>query len=267
MRAKIWRDAALLVLLCIIGWGVFAWLSPERGSLSTMMTREQESRLGAVLADMIESRYTVLDDNPWQPALDQIAQRLRAVHPESGYYYTIKVLDEELPNAFATLDGQIYFFRGLLELADSPEEIAAVMAHEMAHVEKRHVVKKLISEFGLAVLTGLVTGGDAVIAGEILHALSAGAFSRRQEREADDFALATLFKAGIHPAHLGAIFRKLQQEYPDSQAQIELLNSHPDMASRIQLAMSYPAEGLSEKALEVDWPVKARLPAHRPASE
>lgn len=267
MRIKIWRDAILLSLLCVAGWGIFAWLSPERGSLSTMMTRDQESRLGSVLAEMIESRYTVLEDNPWQPALEQIAQRLRTVHPESGYYYTIRVLDDELPNAFATLDGQIYFFRGMLELADRPEEIAAVMAHEMAHVEKRHVVKKLISEFGLAVLGGLATGGDAVIAGEILHAISAGAFSRRQEREADDFALATLVKAGIHPAHLGAIFRKLQQESPDSRTHIALLSSHPDIASRIQLAMAYPTEDLSERPLEVDWPAKDRLPAHQPASQ
>src|SRR5690606_18521629 len=135
--------------------------------------------------------------------------------PDSEYKYKIKILDEDIPNAFATLDGRIYFFRGMLEMAEKPEEIAAVLAHEMGHVEKKHVLNKLISEFGLTILTTVATGGDMVLAREVILTLTREAYSRSQENEADDFALELLFDSGINPKDLGTMFRKLKDEHPE----------------------------------------------------
>src|SRR5690606_24136018 len=114
----------------------------------------------------------------------------------------------ESVNAFALPGGNIVILSGLLEFSENPEEVAAVLAHEMAHVEKRHVVDRLLKEFGMQVVFGVLTGGDLVVLSEISRTVTSTFFDRRQEEEADEFALELLHRCNISPRALGTLFRR-----------------------------------------------------------
>lgn len=250
MFHKIIRDGLILIVGCGLMWYALSKLIPAQKPLNNIITLDQEEKLAEFITELIEKQYTIIVDSAWSERFKVILARFESQMPDSEYDYKIKILDNEIPNAFATLDGNIYFFKGMLELADKPEEIAAVLAHEIAHVEKKHVVNKLISEFGLTIITTVATGGDMVLAREMILMMTRGAFSRRQEKEADDFALKLLYDSGINPKYLGTLFRKLKDEHPESASQIEIMSSHPDIKSRIKKSLEYDIEGFEELPLE-----------------
>lgn len=250
MFQKIIRDGIILIVGCGLLWFALSKLIPAQKPLNNIISPEQEEKIAEFITDLIEKQYTVIEDTAWSERFKVILTRFEEQMPDSEYEYKIKILENEIPNAFATLDGNIYFFKGMLDLAEKPEEIAAVLAHEIAHVEKKHVVNKLISEFGLTIITTVATGGDMVLAREMILMMTRGAFSRRQEKEADDFALKLLYDSGINPKYLGTLFRKLKDEHPESASQIEIMSSHPDIKSRIKKSLEYDIEGFTERPLE-----------------
>ena len=93
----------------------------------------------------------------------------------TDYNYKIYVVDNPQINAFALPGGYIIVLRGLLEFTETPVELSAIIAHEMGHIEKKHIVKKLIRQFGIAILTS----GDR----QILQALSSTIISTGFDRE------------------------------------------------------------------------------------
>jgi len=256
MRNKILRDALILVVLFGVIWAVFSLIIPGSKENKGWISKEQEEKVAGYITDIIEQQFKVLEDSEWQEGLDSMVKVLQLHSVENkDIDYTIKVIDEPIVNAFATLGGNIYFFRGLLEVAENPEEIAAVLAHEMGHIEHDHVIKKLISEFGISVILGISTGGDVLLMKEIVKAISSGAFSRKQEKEADQFALGTLYDSGINPRHLGVIFKRLQESSPTKDLpEFTLLSSHPSVKSRIKMAFEYDMDEFEEVEYQFPWP-------------
>lgn len=105
--------------------------------------------------------------------------------------------------------GEVYINRGLISFCDSPEQLAAVLAHEIGHVEKRHTISKLIKEFGIGLLFTIISGGDPFLLTDLFHTTVSTAFDRSYEKEADQFALNLLEEAKISPTAMASFFRKL----------------------------------------------------------
>jgi predicted Zn-dependent protease len=147
-------------------------------------------------------------------AVDAILGRLvqaQAQMPAGARFgYRCEVLDAPQINAVMLPGGRIVVFRGLLDVTGQPEELAAVLAHEISHGEKRHISKRLARQFGLLVL-GKAGGGDAVVIGELAKHLVSLAFDRSQEEEADRFAQALLQKSGIDPRALATALRHMKE--------------------------------------------------------
>jgi len=255
MKNSILRDALVLILGFAIVWGIFSYLSKPVALPDQYIPEEQREKIADWIDDQIARSFTVIDDHEWQEALDEIVHRFTASEKVNKDGYEIVILDNSNVNAFASLGTRIYVFSGLMELIDQHEEIAAVIAHEIAHVELNHVEQKLITEFGLVVLGTILTGGDLVLSGQIIRDITSGAFSRMKEREADDFALQLMYNTGINPAYLGVIFRKLKETEPNlSGVKIEILSSHPDINRRIKNAFEFEKNEFEEIPFNTDWP-------------
>ncbi|TVQ49244.1 MAG: hypothetical protein EA362_04775 [Saprospirales bacterium] len=258
MTGKIFRDAFLLVGAFIIAWLVFSYLSKPVSIPDQFIPDEQTEKLADWIDEQITRNFDRLDDHNWEEALGEIVDRFATSDLVNKVNYEIVVLDNSDVNAFATLGTRIYVFRGLLELIDQHEEIAAVIAHEIAHVELNHVEQKLITEFGIVVLLSVFTGGDLLLTGEVLRAISSGAFSRMKEREADAFALDLMYDTGIDPAYLGIVFRKLKESEPGlSGLNFQIISTHPDINSRIRNAFEFEKSGLEDIPFETPWPGKS----------
>jgi len=148
------------------------------------------------------------------------------------------VLDHEMINAFALPGGHVVFFRGLIDAAQSPNEVAAVMAHEIGHVENRDPTRHALRSAGsigiLGLLFGDFAGGAAVLflAEQLINA----SYSQEAEIGADEYAHKQLEAAGVSPAALGDMFERLRDAHGEADGFVSHFMSHPTLTSRIHIA-------------------------------
>ena len=166
--------------------------------------------------------------------LESLAELTGRLAPTaSPYRFVVRVVNLEMVNAFALPGGQIVIAEGLLRSAESPDEVAGVLAHEMGHVLHRHSTASMIEALGLAFLFGALLGdfGTGVIggAGETLVGLT---FRREAEAEADERALELLGRAGISSRGLADLFERMERRAGEGPAVLRLLSTHPPNEAR-----------------------------------
>lgn len=155
------------------------------------------------------------------------------------------VLDHEMVNAFALPGGYVVFFRGMIDAALSPNEIAAVLAHEVGHVENRDPTRHALRSAGsigiLGLLFGDFAGGAAVLF--LTEQLISASYSQSAEAGADEYAYGALEAADVSPAALGDMFDRLRVKYGDAEGVVAHFLSHPTLGSRIERARAAAREG------------------------
>lgn len=252
MRKSILRD--LVILLVVFGciWGIISFfpLFPEKVELLSI---EKEQELGARYLEMLmkDPGFTVVEPEEVTAAVEAIGRRLEDALEDSEYTYNYVVVEDQMINAFTLPGANLLVTTGLIRFAGSAEELAAVLAHEMAHVEKRHVVTRLVKELGIAVLTS----GDQFVVGEVTRIMASTGFDRGQEQDADEFACALLEDAQIEPRTLATFFRKLKEEENNALLEkFEIVSTHPNFTSRIRNVLEYaPADDFAAVPLAIDW--------------
>jgi predicted Zn-dependent protease len=191
------------------------------------MTPEQEYYIGRAVGANILASYEIWNEKPAQTAyLNMICNALIVNSPRPDIYngYHVNILNSNEINAFATSGGHIFVTRGLIDNADSEDTLAAVLAHEIAHIQLQHGLKAIKnSRFQQAILVtatsavGAATGTDVTeltsvfneSIGEILTTMVNNGYSQTQEFEADSFALSLLAAAGYDPESLVTMLRAL----------------------------------------------------------
>lgn len=211
---------------------------------------EQEARLGELALAQARAQMKLDAAGPAAEAVRLIGERLT---PRTRLQYRWFVADRPEINAFAAPGGVVVVFRGLIQAADTPEEVAGVIAHEVAHAELRHALRAAVEGMGLRVLLSLALGD---LAGGVLeHAaadLTALRFSRDAEREADSDGLRRMAAAGIHPRGMIRFFERLQEH--EESTLPALLSTHPATAERLErLRREAAAAPQDSTPLPLDW--------------
>ena len=145
------------------------------------------------------------------------------------------VLNKKEVNAFALPNKRLVIYSGLILAAENQEELCGVMAHEIAHIELNHVMKKLMKEVGLSVLISMTTGGSGTeTIREAAKMLSSTAFDRGMEREADMKAVEYLIKANIDTDPFANFMQKLSDKESDVMKYLSWISTHPDSKERAE---------------------------------
>lgn len=160
------------------------------------------------------------------------------------YKYQLELIqDDNTLNAFATPGGFVYVYTGILKYLDSETALAGVLAHEIAHAERRHATQNLTSYYGISMLASLVLGENpnelAQIAANLLSGLTFLANSRTFEDEADDYSIKYLRSTRFYPGGVKFFFEKMRDDkLIDSQpSKVKtFLSTHPDPIDRINTA-------------------------------
>lgn len=163
------------------------------------------------------------------------------VKKKNVFKYNIEIIDRpDVMNAFALPGGNIYVYTGLLKYLDSEAALAGVIAHEIAHAEKRHATKRMTQYYGASILVSLILGKNPSQLSEIVSNLFVGAAflanSRANEDEADASSVEYLRGTRYYPGAVKFFFEKMQADnlITGKSSKIEVfLSTHPDPIDRI----------------------------------
>lgn len=192
----------------------------------------------------VEKNFHILvpakDDGPpiLHAYLDALADRISAVEQlPAGMDISVHYVDSDIVNAYATLGGHIVLYRGLLEKLKHENALAMVMAHEIAHVKYRHVIRSMGSGLVIGIALSMLDGslGNAVV-GDVLNQtgqIGMLKFSRVHEQQADDAALDALQRMYGHVEGAAELFVAIKKEEKAGFVPV-FLRTHPDTDARIQ---------------------------------
>lgn len=214
------------VMIAIVGAGYLGW-RPLAGLIATAFPQQWEERLGETIRAALTDTWRTCSDRDGVAALEALVARIA---PESldGTPITIDIVRQGAPNALALPGNHILVFEGLIAEADSPEMVAAVLAHEIGHLDLDHPTRRLVEQLGLGLIFSVAFGGsDIGSAGMLLAGLS---YSREAEGEADDRAIELLGAAGIRSDGLARFFTQMDKDHPLDIP--DWLSTHPDLAAR-----------------------------------
>jgi beta-barrel assembly-enhancing protease len=195
-----------------------AWIGPR-------IPITWENKLGDVMVGDFGGR--ICSTPQGRAALDAMA---KDVGVAGTPVRAIEVVNVDMVNAVALPGGRILLFQGLLDKADSADEVAGVLGHEIGHVVNRDMMVALVRQLGLSVVLGGLNGD---IGGTVNSAL-AMRFSREAESEADNHAIGALARARISPEGTASFFDRLSGGKTGEQAErtMSWLASHPVSAER-----------------------------------
>src|SRR4029079_18456693 len=182
---------------------------------------KQERELGRQDAEEVERTVGLVRDRKLIDYIGGIGRRLVQASGRTDINWQWNVADDGGANAFAVPGGWVYVTRGLLAITNREDELAGVIAHEMAHVTERHAVARVGAATPLAVLFGVPSSllgmvspslGDAGIdAGRAVSGLALAPYSRDQELEADRLGTTLAARAGWDPGALAEFLATLER--------------------------------------------------------
>ena len=199
---------------------------------------QAEHAVGRDMAAVVLEATPRDSDRTTQALLDEVGEKLAVVVRNRLHRFQMTVIDADRPTAFALPGGFIFVARALVSLGDrNPDALAFVLAHEMAHVIRRHAIERLLQQKVVSAVA-LASPGRGALASWIRKAGFQGlerAYARDEEFEADELGLLLMRAAGFDPA--GAI-RMLQclgalSPSPDSLGLSRYLSTHPPIEERV----------------------------------
>ena len=223
----------LFVVVTIVSLGFAAHL------LAPFIPFSAEQKIANLFSGQIKTQPEAPANIAVTRYLQSMAKRLAVAQSlPDEMKITVHYINDETVNAFATLGGHVFLFRGLLQRTPNENALAMVMAHEIAHIKYRHPIKSLgrgvITGTAIAVVSSTV-GGDIVsdVLGEA-GLLTALKFSREQEQQSDETALNTLAKVYGHVEGANTLFDVLEQVHEADSLPPEFFSSHPHTGNRIE---------------------------------
>lgn len=248
-RAVLWTLGVVGVAIVVAWWqseALTAWLASK-------VPVEREERFGQMLLTQLQAEGGLRDEGPAVDAVREIGTRLTR---GSRYRYQWFVKEDPEINAFAGPGGIVVVHSGLIAKAESADELAGVLAHEVQHVERRHSLQLMIHSAGWAAILAVTLGDVSAITGVFIHQIGNLRHSRELEREADADGVAALARAGIPPASMTKLMERLlaEEKRRGTTVDIPLLSTHPATDERVaEVARLVAATKCDCRQLDIDW--------------
>ena len=236
VKITLWFAGACAALVCV-GWLAMGFTVRM---LLNRISPAQEKKLGDTYLADLKSEFDFSDDTNKVEQLAALAKPLTDVAGGGQLQFTFHIVNDESPNAFALPGGHVVVHTGLLAMADKPEEVVGVLAHEIAHVREKHVFRQQIASAGPMLLFGVLLGGGGrgvmgMVGGSSAMLVEQN-FSQDYEMEADDVGWSYMVQANVNPRGMITMFEKFEayeekekEEYETSNA----FSSHPATKKRL----------------------------------
>jgi predicted Zn-dependent protease len=202
-------------------------------SAMNLVDDKEVAKMSIAAFDELKSHNPISHDQRRIEQLNRVGERLSHVvfwdMPDADWEFVVFDVPQQI-NAFAMAGGKVGVFSGLYRIVDTDDELASVLAHEIAHVTAKHVSERLSRQMALDSTVGVVTNalGAYGLAGPSL------AFDRAKEKEADYIGLIYMARAGYDPEASIRVLQRLEDASAGQPAVSALESTHPSNPERIQ---------------------------------
>ncbi|MFN7736304.1 MAG: M48 family metallopeptidase [Pirellula sp.] len=255
-RFRFWLavGAAATLLFGVIGY--FSVLAAARLAIAAVPISMDE-KIGSMAMQTIEKEKKLAADHPATKFVTEIVDRLKPHAAIPAMNFKVIVIESSEVNAFALPGGQMVVYTGLLKKAETGEQVAGVLAHEMSHATLRHGLQRVSQSLGIvAAIQFLVgdAGGLLALGSQAAQTSILTSYSRQSETEADLEGARMLHETGLDPESISAFFDKLKKEDGDIPGVLVWVSSHPLHEQRIESIAKFKATlGKKEyRPLELD---------------
>ncbi|GMV43031.1 MAG: hypothetical protein AMXMBFR64_47470 [Myxococcales bacterium] len=227
---RLWLEVAIAIGAVIIGgWAIIQGGRSLAGALAAKLPYDVDRALGALASDSVLGGARVCTNPRLVGAVTAVVSHLEVRLDPVYHPLTVRVVEDETVNAFALPGGHVFVMTGLLRAVESPDELAGVLGHEIAHVVQRHGIQRIAQSMWVGFLLSWVTGGglaeDLTSQGAALLTLK---FGRDQELESDSIGLDLMARAGYDPTRFPDFFARLGDAGLPA-----FLSTHPDPGDRV----------------------------------
>lgn len=215
---------AILYLLNQVNW--MSILRIEK------VTQSLEEKTGDLFWEVFEKSGGEIKDEKIVLPIDSMITHICISNNINRKKIKLHIVQNKEINAFTLPNNHIVVYSGLINACSNEAELCGVLCHEMAHMEKRHVMNKLIKDYGLTVIVSITSGqNNASMIKELVKNLSSTAYDRKLEREADLTATDYLIAANIDPEAFANFLYKLstKDKMPN---QLYWISTHPESKER-----------------------------------
>ena len=228
MMQKVIRQSLVSLLLFAGVW--FALSQVDWMRLFGLHRTVVEDKLGEMYWHLYSESAVFVDDDALTAPLDTLFTALCRANGIGRAQVSLHLVQNEEVNAYACPGNHLVVHTALVGACRNEAELCGVLAHELAHIEHGHVMKKLIKEVGVATLAAMMSDGGALT--EVMHVLSSTAYDRSLESEADEVAVGYLLRAAVDPTALADFLLRLSEDEEDLPALAEWISTHPDSQQR-----------------------------------
>ena len=249
-------SAALLLAGC--------YQVPVTGRSAVNLVDDKEvTKMSIAAFDDMKAHNRVSRDKAFNDQLRRVGERLAKVvfwdMPDADWEFVVFDVPQQI-NAFAMAGGKVGIFTGLFKVVKNDDQLASVIAHEIAHVTAKHIHEKLsqdlaVNTVGAVGMIGMGVGGASLLTTEAISAaygLGTGvnglAFDRKKEKEADYIGLMYMARAGFDPQESVKVMEQLEAESANQTAPAGFLSTHPSNPERIIQLMDAMPKALEARA-------------------
>lgn len=240
-------------LVFVIVFLLIAFLLVSFNSFAAERDLNKEQKLGKKLSEDIEKKYEVVEDLNQNSLITEIGNKLAKASEIKEMEFHFRILKEDGPNAFSIPGGYIYVTYDLFDYIQSDDELAGILAHEIAHVIHNHALKQTRdnTKFTLLTILGVLLTGepDVAILGKLTTVTFLNQYSREYEEEADLTALDLLIKTRYNPVGFLTFLERLYtREMFKPEVNLGIFQTHPETENRV----NYVKDKLKERGIDIN---------------
>lgn len=218
-----------------------SFASCTKGDGINIFTIQDDIKLGKETKQQIEtnpSEFPIMSRSAYPEQYQYMESIVRdilntgEVKYKDEFDWEIYLIDSEVQNAFCVPGGYMYVYTGLIKYLDSKSSLAGVIGHEMAHADKRHSTKLLTQKYGVQTLLDVLLRENQNLLTQIGAELVSLRFSRKEEKQADEYSVIYLCPSEYHADGAANFFDKINNE--SSNQVPEFLSTHPNPENRVE---------------------------------
>jgi len=248
---RLFSSFCMILLLTATGCATYNAATGRKEFI--FISSDTEVTMGKSFHAQLAKEYPVSTDKTKVARLERIGARMAQVSDRQDFQYHFTLIAKDELNAFTVPGGYIYFFEGLYDRLSSDDEIASVLAHEIAHGAARHTVKKyqaalgydLMSRLLLSQMTSETAKMLTSLGGGLISTIAMSAYGRQDEYEADRLGIKYMRLAGYDLNAMIRTFEVLKKNSKGSEPPV-ILRTHPYIDDRIKAAQK-EIQGVNEK--------------------